>query len=81
MNQLFAAYSRVRVTEIILGKAPYRLDREYAKLRRSTVCVAGFNADRSLRKRSTSLVAFHAAGLELKRVHDEYIEQYYTRSG
>ena len=88
MNQLFAAYSRgkdARDLEIILGEdALSPLDREYAKFSEAfekQYVSQGFNADRSIEETLNigwSLLSMLPAS-ELKRVHDEYIEQYYNK--
>lgn len=88
MNQLFAAYSRgkdARDLEIILGEdALSPLDREYAKFSEAfekQYVSQGFNTDRSIEETLNigwSLLSMLPAS-ELKRVHDEYIEQYYNK--
>lgn len=88
MNQLFAAYSRgkdARDLEIILGEdALSPLDREYSKFSEAfekQYVSQGFNTDRSIEDTLNigwTLLSMLPAS-ELKRVHDEYIEQYYNK--
>ncbi len=86
MNQLFAAYSRgkdARDLQIILGEeALSELDLVYAGFSvafEESYVSQGFNADRSIEE--TLAIGWKLLSMlpanELKRVHQEYIDQYY----
>ena len=85
MNQLFAAYSRVRtpaIFRIILGEeALSELDLIYADFSvafEEQYISQGFETDRSIEETlSTGWKLLSMLRNELKRVHEEYIEQYY----
>ncbi len=87
MNQLFAAYSRgkdARDLQIILGEeALSELDLIYADFSvafEEQYVSQGFEADRSIEE--TLAIGWKLLSMlpknELKRVHEEYIEQYYV---
>jgi len=86
MNQLFAAYSRgkdARDLQIILGEeALSELDLIYADFSvafEEQYISQGFETDRSIEE--TLSIGWKLLSMlpknELKRVHEEYIEQYY----